>query len=466
MNSNLEWRFSLSARLLVGVFSLLISFNSFSDTNPWRLKEALALPESLSIDVQHRTRYETLDSQYRAQINGVPGRGGDQALVFRTLFHAKVNLPGLRFGAELMDSRIALADSGSATGARGLTTTIANPVELLQAYVEMPIQDVFAEGSETLVRAGRITMDIGSRRLVARNRYRNTINGFTGIDMQWQHNNRQLRAFYTLPVHRRVNGAITDNEPRFDVEESDVRFWGVYFAQPLINQHHRAEFFLFNLDENNTRDRKTRRRQHYTFGGRAWKKTAPGQFDYQLETAIQIGRSKTSLSSTDTLKHRAHFHHAELGYQFDTDWSPRLVLQYDFASGDDNPNDQHNNRFDTLFGARRFDYGPTSIYGAFARSNLNSPGLRLQFKPHSTLDSMFALRGYLRASSDDTWTTAGINGRDLYIGTQIEARLRWNVIPDNILLETGFAHLFSGDLMDAADKSDVTYGYIQTVFKF
>ena len=424
------------------------------------------LPEWLSIDFQHRTRYETLDGQYRAQINAMPGQGGDQALVFRTLVHAKVDLSGLHIGAELMDSRIALADFGSATGARGLTTTIANPVELLQAYIEMPMHNVFAEGSETLVRAGRITMDVGSRRLVARNRYRNTINGFTGVDLQWQHNDRQLRAFYTLPVRRRVDGSMTDNSPRFDSEEPDVRFWGIYFAQPVINKHHRAELFLFNLDENNTGDRRTLRRHHDTFGGRVWKKPAPGQLDYQLETAIQIGRSKTSPFSNDTLKHRAHFHHAELGFRFNTDWSPRLVLQYDFASGDDNPDDQHNNRFDTLFGARRFDFGPTSIYGAFARSNLNSPGLRLQFKPHSTLDSMFTLRGYLRASSADAWTTAAIDGRDLYIGTQIEARLRWKVIPGNILLETGFAHLISGDLMDEVNKSDVTYGYVQTVVKF
>ena len=44
-----------------------------------------------------------------------------------------------------------------------------------------------------------------------------------------------------------------------------------------------------------------------------------------------------------------------------------------------------NNRFDTLYGARRFDFGPTSIYGPFIRSNLNSPALRLFFKPEKTI---------------------------------------------------------------------------------
>nr|MCH9697017.1 hypothetical protein [Gammaproteobacteria bacterium] len=75
MNSSMEWRFALAARLMAGALLLLISVNSFSDTKPWRLKQALVLPEWLSIDFQHRTRYETLDGQYRAQINAMPGQG-------------------------------------------------------------------------------------------------------------------------------------------------------------------------------------------------------------------------------------------------------------------------------------------------------------------------------------------------------------------------------------------------------
>jgi hypothetical protein len=170
------------------------------------------------------------------------------------------------------------------------------------------------------------------------------------------------------------------------------------------------------------------------------------------------------------LDHFAYFHHFEIGYSFDKKWSPQLSLQFDYASGDDDPNDAENNRFDTLYGARRFDFGPTGIYGPFARSNLISPGLRLKFKPATDMSSFIALRSYWLASDNDAWTTAGISNTvgqsDNFIGTQIEARIRWELLPKNIRIEAGAAHLFAGDIISGASKSAPSYLYTQAVFWF
>jgi hypothetical protein len=68
--------------------------------------------------------------------------------------------------------------------------------------------------------------------------------------------------------------------------------------------------------------------------------------------------------------------HAWAGYTFNTAWLPRVSFQYDQASGD-SANPATFTRFDTLFGARRWEFGPTSLYGAVQRSNLISPGVRL-----------------------------------------------------------------------------------------
>lgn len=449
---------------------ILIGLTLFTTTieaqdNPWRLDRTLGLPDWIQISTEHRTRYETLDNQYRAMGNDNPGNGGDQALVFRTLVHARMDFDLIRIGAELEDSRITLADNGSATSSTRLTPTIANPLELLQAYVEIPVSDLFVAGSQSTLRGGRMTMDIGSRRLVARNRFRNTINAFTGADWQWQANDKIIRAFYTLPVFRQVDGNILDNHEKFDEEDTGIRFWGIYYSQPTFKAD-KGEAFLFGLNEEDTKNQPTRNRELYTFGMRFWREPVAQQIDYQIETVYQLGESRASTTSTTPLDHWAHFHHAEFGYSFDSTWQPRLVVQYDYASGDDNPNDGQNNNFDTLYGARRFDFGPTSTYGAFERSNIQSPALRLFVSPIKQVKSMIAIRGFWRASSNSSWATAGISGQDGFIGTQIETSLQWEPLPGNLALEGGVAHIIAGDLMDEAEKNDTTYGYTQVTVKF
>ncbi|HAO88922.1 MAG TPA: hypothetical protein DCR00_08355, partial [Gammaproteobacteria bacterium] len=67
-------------------------------------------------------------------------------------------------------------DSGSP-----LDSFFANPLDILQANVTVPIANVFSESDRGFIKVGRFTMDQGSRRFVARNRFRNTINSFAGV---------------------------------------------------------------------------------------------------------------------------------------------------------------------------------------------------------------------------------------------------------------------------------------------
>ena len=151
-----------------------------------------------------------------------------------------------------------------------------------------------------------------------------------------------------------------------------------------------------------------------------------------------------------------------------------MALQYDYASGDENPADGTNERFDTLFGARRFEWGPTGIYGPFARSNLHTPGVRVQLKPHARVTTFVAYRGYWLASDQDAWTTAGLRDptgqANDFLGSQVEIRVRFDVLPGNVRWESGYAHLFGGDFIDEAPGSnrqgDSDYAYSQLVLRF
>ena len=197
-------------------------------------------PPVLLLSGDHRIRYERLSNQFRAGLDGVAA-----ALMLRTRVSAELDAGHFRLRAELQDSRAHLADSVTA-----LTTSMVNPLELLQAHVEIPLDGLLRRGSRVVLRAGRMTMDIGSRRLVSRNRFRNTSDGFTGIEWRWTDpDDRQVRAFLTLPVERRVSGDVLDNRPRFDKEWTGVRFWGVHVSRPDLPWGDRGEVYYYGFSE-------------------------------------------------------------------------------------------------------------------------------------------------------------------------------------------------------------------------
>jgi len=75
-----------------------------------------------------------------------------------------------------------------------------------------------------------------------------------------------------------------------------------------------------------------------TFGMRVYEKPQKGQIDYEIESVWQTGKR----GSTD---HFAHFQYIDLGYTFDLLWMPRLLIHYDYASGDRNASDSQDVHF-------------------------------------------------------------------------------------------------------------------------
>lgn len=431
----------------------------------WNLLEALGAPDAIEIDFTHRTRIEHHDGQFRA------GRTGEDTLfLFRTLVHARYTpFAWLTFGAELQDSRVALDEANSA-----LNTTLVNAAELLQAYAELRHEDVL--GGALRLRGGRITLDLGSRRVLARNRFRNTINGHTGAEIEWtQPNGRSLRALWALPVNRLPSNQsdLRDNSIRFDKETSNVQLWATRWREPLPYDVS-AELYLLGLHERDSIERPTRNRELYTPGIRFRRAPVVGQIDFELEAILQFGESRPTGGFGFDLTHVAHSHHLEAGYTFDAWATPRLGIEYDYASGDRRATDGQNNRFDPLFGARVFDFGFTSQHGPWARSNINSPAIGLETKPLPDVRTLVRVRSVWLAAKRDAWTTAGVidpsGGTDRYVGTQLELRLRWKLWNGNVAIDTGLAHLFAGNFIDNAPNSNrqgnTTYLYSQVTLSF
>ena len=428
------------------------------------------MPSWYKVSGSERVRYETLDNQFRFRSpNAVPpGQGygdSEDVLALQTLL--KVEFAGSTLGGaiEILDARHYGTEN---TGF--VDNSMVDTADLLQAYADLHLGE-FAGGKHRL-RVGRETVDLGSRRLMARNAHRNTINAFTGLDWQWTGQDSSVRAFWMLPVDRRPNdfAHLQDNDWQENDQDLDLQFGGLFYGRKL-DERTTFETYVLGLEESGL---STRRRELLTPGLRLVQTRQKGATHYELELVGQFGESKTSTTVTGpTRDHLAGYARAALGYTYDAAWQPTVVVSWDYATGDQDPNDGTNERFDTLFGARRWDYGPTGIYGPVARANLNSPELRLTVQPTKTLELMVGVRGVWLASERDAWTAAGLrdssgrSGSD--IGQQYEARLRWDAVPRSINVDLGACYLVEGSFQDRASRDqgrDTSFAYVQCTWTF
>ncbi len=454
---------ALGASLIV-LASAVAASPAAAQAAPWTLHEAIGAPDNLKLSGSLRARYETLEGQYRPAY----GDGSDQGLVLRSTLFAELDLTPIRIGGEIIDARVYLNDRGSPTG-----TGDVNALELVQAYVAVDANDLFLTGSEASVMAGRFTMDLGSRRLVGRSSYGNATNAFAGLRADWSADAAgDVTLFYTYPLQKRPSdrASILDNEIESDRQNDDLVFWGGMYTTPKFADGGKLEVFALRLEEEDSPRAATRNRRLTTVGGRLVRNPAKGKFDYELEGGWQTGETRNSTSAADLrdLDVDAQYLHLEVGKTFDAAWSPRVAFEYDFASGDESATDGDYNRFDGLFGPRRPDFGPPGAYGPLGRSNLNSPGVRVEVVPNKRWDAMAFYRALWLDEAGDSFASTGVRdatGRSGdFAGHQFEARARYWVVPKSTRLEFGVAKLFNGEFLDDAPNAtgaETLFGYVE-----
>ncbi|QVM83347.1 alginate export family protein [Novosphingobium decolorationis] len=406
-----------------------------------------------------RVRYEAYDNGYRSS-----GARSDDALTIRTSIVAKYTRGRFRVGAEIRDSRGYAIDLDTP-----ISSAHIDPLQVPQLYVGLDVSE------QVSVTAGRMVLNFGSKRLVGDPGWRNAANAFTGARLDWQgpEGKERLSVFYTLPDKRHpdTKGEVIANAWSVDTEGFDLRFWGAFAAAqrgPVA-----LEAYAFLLDERDDATHATRNRHLRTFGGRLQVPEA-GRWDLELEAALQLGRIRTSRDDgAPSVPVRAYMAHAEAGYTLPGSLDARLSLQADMASGDKAGTARHE-RFDSLYGPRRSDWGPTSLYGPLGYSNVRSLGVRAQIAPSRRFDAFVDWRRLWLDSRDDAFAFTGIrdasgaSGRDG--GSQVQARVRYWLIPKRIKVDLGAAWLDKGAFLKRApnvqERGDTHYGYGDIYFLF
>jgi hypothetical protein len=339
---------------------------------------AAAAADAFSLSVSERVRVEAISGQARAGFNS-----HDELLNFRTTIAAAYKAGPVSLVAELWDSRVYGGNGGSP-----ISTNEVNALELVQAYAEWRM----AKGVK--IKAGRFMLNLGSRRLVAADDYRNTTNGYTGLHADFVTTSGwHATAIYTLPQQRRPDDLedVLSNRVGMDHEGFDQVLWGGLVSRARAIGPATVEASFVHLGERDRPVRPTRDRSLNTASIRAFREPKPATFDFEVEAIVQRGNASATAAPTAPRQPvRAWFLHVDAGYTFPGAWRPRVSFDYDHASGDRRGGGY--GRFDTLFGMRGADLAPSGLYNAIARTNLVSPGVRVEAVPDRRTDWFVSYR--------------------------------------------------------------------------
>lgn len=423
----------------------------------------LDMPEWLEGTLEQRTRYETFDTPWQKGQTG-----GQHQIPLQTVLWLEAHHHGYRAGFEFWDAR-----QFGAQPEYPLNNTMVNVANFPQMYAAWSTPRLADSPVGFEAKGGRYTLDLGSRRLVARNVFRNTTNAFTGVNFRLRDGNGrwQVQPFANQPVLRLPEDQpqLLDNDWAWDRELEGSVFTGALAEADWLPFGIHSELYLYFLSEDAA---SALNRRLVTPGLRLYRSPRKGQFDFEGETIGQTGRARPGKTATEALDVAAYFEHIQAGYTFDLPWDPRIQVQYDYATG--GKTGKTSNSFDTLYGARRWEYGPTGIFGAFARNNINSPGTRLFVIPHRDVTAFLAYRAWWMADAKAPWVPANLvdpTGKaGDFIGQTVEFSAHWDA-HDNIALEAGWTCLIKGEFARnapgaPANHDNVNYFYVQSELRF
>lgn len=392
-----------------------------------------------------RVRYETLNNPIFPTSEDVRTKTNER-LSTRIRLKGEANYGNWQVVGEIEDSR-AYLDENDPT----LKSSQVNTLEPVQLYITYKGIGEYLDS----VTVGRVTLDHGSRRLMGRTRFRNATNSFEGalIDAYWS--GWHVRGFYLLPLKRFPldSASIDDNERAFDRSYSNQKFYGVYAE----SEDNAWKIHSYWLKESDSEELATKNRDLFTLSV-DYSKSFLKSWKYNIEAIGQTGQARQSASTSDIDNKdvTAWMIHSHIGKQINE--STFVRAEIDAASGDDDNTDDAIRAFDSLYGLRRFDFGPTDVYQTFPRSNILAPGLRGVTKLNNANTIMLGYKGL--------WLQKVAEGQEGFLGHQVEFRWRYQASAP-LRLELGGAYLAKGEALETGAYPDNSmYAYTGFMYSF
>lgn len=152
----------------------------------------------------------------------------------------------------------------------------------------------------------------------------------------------------------------------------------------------------------------------------------------------------------------------ELGHTWKSHpWQPRLSGFYGYASGDRDPTDGQDNRFERFFGFGR----PWSANDYIQFENISTPKLRFEAAPTKTFRFDFGYSWYWLASSQDRFYATGKADRSgksgSFAGHEFDLRFRCQ-LNKHVEATLGYAHFTNGGQVASTLRGgDSDFAYLE-----
>ncbi len=385
----------------------------------------------------------------------------------------------LKLYGQTQDAREAFSDRANIPGVRGAEGD--DPFDLRQAYLAVGDLKKFP----LLLTLGRQAVSYGDNRLVADSRWGNFGRTFDAVRLRLDEPHYWLEGFAMRPVQIERH--------RFDDSDSADNFFGGYFSTNALPWQV-TEFYLFYRDKDDNQpdlDPTNKINPQGSWNGPAARfatigarvKSQPGAlsgWDYTAEAVFQTGDLYQSDRNSTRYDLNAFAAHVSCGYTAaQLAWKPRLGLEYDYASGDRDPNDRNSESFQNLYPSNHDKYG---FMDEFSWRNIHDLRFQLNAKPIKKLELEFDFHAFWLADTHDYWyrsngistlRTKTPDGRDVrtigassFAGEEIDLTATYE-LTRNIKLQTGYSHFFAGAyLANTGTSSDADFGYVMSTFSF
>lgn len=450
--------------------------------NDWLRKESPAFGP-WDIGGQFRARYELKDNGGPFPNRDFRRRGVDADNSY-LLLREKIHLgyapcPWFAIYTEGRDS--------SSTGDARNPNPEADEFDLHQAFVKVGDANSFP----LTAKIGRQEFVYGDERLMGNGDWGNIPRAFDAATLRFEHALLWVDAF--------AGRVVLPDDHNLNMPNDYDWLSGIYASTTTLIPKQETQLYL--LLRNASADAAAAQagslvglpsaRDIYTFGLRV--KSLPGQrkgWDYSAELAGQIGSVNQAVPGVGPrrLDHEAMAASVGGGYTWTKAFgSPRLGLEYNYASGDRDPTDGKNETFENLFPTNHKLYGYMDFVGW---RNIHNPRFSASLKPTKALtltldyhlfwladthDFFYPESGPGRGASGPTIPSEpasyGRNpGFGSFVGSEINLDATYALKPWTIV-RAGYGHFFVGDyarssLSSVGGAKDADWVYVQTTFSF